>query len=98
MNYLIFVKYKDKMEITEFLLSTHDFLPLVKASIQRYILLSLSEFLLSFSLLWGFYGHTLHSGFLLFPTELLLVTVLPIYVLVFHSECYYCVRDVRDFI
>lgn len=46
MNYLIFVKHKDKMELTESWLSTHDFLPLAKTSNQRHILLSLSEFLL----------------------------------------------------
>lgn len=69
MNYLIFEKYKDKIELTESWFSTHDFLPLVKASLQRYTILSLSEFLLFFSLSWGFYEHTLYSGFLLFPTN-----------------------------
>lgn len=51
MNNLIFGKYRDKMELTETWLSAQDFLPLVKASIHRYIILSLSEFSLFFSLM-----------------------------------------------
>lgn len=38
MNSLIFEKYRDRMQLTETWLSTHDFLPLFKASIHRYII------------------------------------------------------------
>lgn len=56
MNSLIFEKYREKMQLTETWLSTHDFLPLLKASIHRYIILA--RIFLFFSLMMVLQVHT----------------------------------------